>query len=311
MDALGLEMFLGLLEGYIAVRYTNVAFLMLLVYDHIITFDDEVSKIWTLPWRLPKVLFLVNRYIIPPMLLSLRRIDTVDPAGKPNVRPLENWRVTFDAFFPRCVFIAKWTTWPTILSIGTVDIILILRDLHVQDGQPKKLTRFLVGLFVVTLAAWLGIAMTVMAKTSSMPGGELFTGCLFSAPSYFYSAWIPPVCFEIVIIALTVYKVMKYETMSPTLRVLARDSIVYFAFIFFILLANLFIARYGRGFLGALMIVPCSVVACIAAARMTMNIRDSTMKKCPEGSELPTIDFCPGEAPTQDRQESATLFSDA
>ncbi|KAG5731869.1 hypothetical protein E4T56_gene13796 [Termitomyces sp. T112] len=64
-----IESILASLSDYAALRYTNVAFLMLLIYDHIITFGDEVSRIWPLPWQLPKVSFLVNRYLIPPMLL--------------------------------------------------------------------------------------------------------------------------------------------------------------------------------------------------------------------------------------------------
>ncbi|RDB16254.1 hypothetical protein Hypma_003021 [Hypsizygus marmoreus] len=59
---------LQLLSHFAAVRYTNLAFLILLIYDHALTLDLEVSRIWTLPWRLPKFLFLINRYLIPPML---------------------------------------------------------------------------------------------------------------------------------------------------------------------------------------------------------------------------------------------------
>ncbi|KAJ7208086.1 hypothetical protein B0H12DRAFT_432233 [Mycena haematopus] len=66
------------LEDYAAVRYTNIAFLMFMVFDHVITFDTEVSRIWTLKWRLPKVLFLINRYVQPSLFRQIRRCSS-DP----------------------------------------------------------------------------------------------------------------------------------------------------------------------------------------------------------------------------------------
>ncbi|KAH0578647.1 hypothetical protein H2248_003782 [Termitomyces sp. 'cryptogamus'] len=143
------------------------------------------------------------------------------------------------------------------------------------NGRCKRVTHCLIAFFLCTLGAWIILDVMITKGTSSMPGGEVFTGCLFMAPDYFYAAWIPPVVFETVIIVLTVYKISQADSMTPTLTILARDSIVYFTMIFVMLLSNLFLARFGKGFQGALLIEPCSVVACIAVARMTLNIRDS------------------------------------
>jgi hypothetical protein len=60
---------IAFLNNYAAARYTNVAFLTVLLYDHAITFYFEVAMIWTLPWGLPKIIFLTTRYVVPPMLL--------------------------------------------------------------------------------------------------------------------------------------------------------------------------------------------------------------------------------------------------
>ncbi|KAF9455697.1 hypothetical protein BDZ94DRAFT_1315940 [Collybia nuda] len=166
MEAAPTELVLALLDDYVGVRYTNIAFLMLLLYDHALTFDLEVSRIWTLPWRMPKILFLINRYLIPPMLL--------------------------------CDFIAKWTAIPTILSIGTVEVMLILRVLAIY-AHSKPMTRFLISLFACEMIAWVTLSVSVIARTSSVTNNKLFTGCLFSAPTYFYTVWIPPVIFECVL----------------------------------------------------------------------------------------------------------------
>ncbi|KAG8730715.1 hypothetical protein FRC12_020111, partial [Ceratobasidium sp. 428] len=38
--------------------YCEIASLAFLLYDHVITIDQEVERIWKAPWSLPKVLFL-------------------------------------------------------------------------------------------------------------------------------------------------------------------------------------------------------------------------------------------------------------
>ncbi|KAH0589735.1 hypothetical protein H2248_005456 [Termitomyces sp. 'cryptogamus'] len=126
-----------------------------------------------------------------------------------------------------------------------------------------------------TLGAWIVLCILIMNKTSSIPGDEILTGCLFQIPKYSYAVWIPPVIFETIIIALTVYGVIRVNERTPTLTILARDSIIFFVIISVILLSNLFLARYGKEFIRSLLILPCSVVTCIAAARMTLNIRES------------------------------------
>ncbi|KAJ6553010.1 hypothetical protein B0H19DRAFT_1155470 [Mycena capillaripes] len=247
------------LNDYAAVRYTNIAFLAWMVFDHAITFEAEVARIWTLQWRLPKVLFLINRYVVPPMLI----FDGLVP-------------VIFDLPESLCTFIAKWTAWPTILSLATVEIILMLRVFAIS-GHRKAIRHFLIGLFTCEMIAWVTVSSIIMHETTGVPGGSLFPGCLFSAPKYFYAAWIPPVVFESTIVIITLYYLTAYEwsrKINVTLRVLARDSMIYFLIMFSVLIANLLIARFGRDFLGSLFIAPSSVIACVGAARMMMNLRE-------------------------------------
>ncbi|KIM74806.1 hypothetical protein PILCRDRAFT_827864 [Piloderma croceum F 1598] len=53
-------------------NYVCVAFSMLLLYDHIITLDMEVEWIWTLRWRPPKIIFLINRYLLTSLIVLWR-----------------------------------------------------------------------------------------------------------------------------------------------------------------------------------------------------------------------------------------------
>ncbi|KAF8177317.1 hypothetical protein K438DRAFT_2022285 [Mycena galopus ATCC 62051] len=260
------------LNDYAAVRYTNIAFVTFMVFDHAITFDTEVARIWTLQWRLPKVLFLINRYVVPPMLIFNGIVPTI-----------------YNLPDSLCTFVDRqWTSWPNIISLGTVEIILMLRVFAIC-GHRKAIRTFLIGLFICVMIAWVTLSVVIMQVSTGSPGGFLFPGCLFSAPTYFFAAWIPAVVFESTIVLITLYYLSAYEwstEINVTLRVLARDSIVYFLIIFSILVSNLFIARLGRGFLGSLLIAPSSVVACVGAARMMMNIRELDGERGPRTTTL-------------------------
>ncbi|SJL08727.1 uncharacterized protein ARMOST_12096 [Armillaria ostoyae] len=52
-----------------ASRYASIAGYVLMLYDHILTFDEEVRFIWAAPWTLPKALFLIIRYFVPAFVL--------------------------------------------------------------------------------------------------------------------------------------------------------------------------------------------------------------------------------------------------
>ncbi|KII90653.1 hypothetical protein PLICRDRAFT_39234 [Plicaturopsis crispa FD-325 SS-3] len=52
-------------------QYIHLSSLSLMVYDHALTFAREKEYIWSLPWRLPKVLFIFSRYLISPALLFI------------------------------------------------------------------------------------------------------------------------------------------------------------------------------------------------------------------------------------------------
>lgn len=63
-------------------KYCDMGLLALLLYDYLLTLDMEVSRIWTLRWGVPKILFFSNRYVVPVFVF----IDVVSQA-MPNLSP--------------------------------------------------------------------------------------------------------------------------------------------------------------------------------------------------------------------------------
>jgi len=169
-----------------------------------------------------------------------------------------------------CDFAGKWTPWLTLLSITTIQLLLVIR-VHVICNS-KSITLFIGLTFIACIISFIVIAIWVLRGMSAASGGPDFPGCIFQGSAYTWAAWIPPTVFEMVIVFLTVYKLVQYRQTSM-LYVVTRDSLVYFTVMFSALLGNLLLSRFSDGYYSALLVLPSSVIACIAVARMTMNVR--------------------------------------
>jgi len=247
----------SLRNDYWAMKYTTAAFLTILFYDHMITLDKEVETIWPLPWRFPKILFLINRYLIPPLMLVNVSVS-----------------LTFAPTSKSCLFVFRWIGFPVILALVTVELMLILRVLALYPHNKKVLV-LLVVLFIGNIIGFLVIGVHLvhqMTETQS-PDRQIFSGCRRTPPPLLYTEWIPSVVFESVVIILTLYKALAYRRYIPALRVLARDSMIYFSIMFSFLMLNVLFARVIRDSLRGMWVQPATLVSCLAVARMTLNIR--------------------------------------
>jgi hypothetical protein len=240
-------------------RYITLAFATLVLYNHLITLDIEVERIWTLKWGLPKVLFLTSRYVVPPLLM----ITVIGQIGYPLL-------------FSFCKFEVQFGTPIVILSLVTAQLVLLMR-VSALYGHNKFWLSFLLCFFTCQLAVV--IAATVI--TIKMQTPELYyqfiPGCWYnynvtqSSLRWEYSWWIPFICFDGVLLILTLIKAFSYwdHNFNPTIRLLARDSIVYFAIMFGCVVMNITAYFNSTGSFS----MPAEWIACIAVSQMMMNIR--------------------------------------
>jgi hypothetical protein len=51
----------------------------MLLYDHFLTLDQEVEEIWKAKWTLPKIFFLILRYMVPALMIieTYRKPDSL------------------------------------------------------------------------------------------------------------------------------------------------------------------------------------------------------------------------------------------
>ncbi|KAJ6475610.1 hypothetical protein C8R45DRAFT_1010446 [Mycena sanguinolenta] len=244
----------------------------LLVYELLTSLDDEVARIWSLKWRLPKILFMLNRYVIRAMLVCLWIIADL-PGTSPEF----------------CRIYAYWQMIPLRLAILAAQALVVMRVWAIYNNS-RRMFWVLVALYTLEVAA---VAMCIAVATIDTQGAAqpaplscaLVSRSGYLLKRYASATWIAPVCFEFVMVVLTLARILPRWTWggkggflgsggNPTLDILARDSLIYFGFIFTFSLTNAIIyelsfsAHYRSILLG-----PTSAISCIAVSRMMINIR--------------------------------------
>ncbi|KAG8794032.1 hypothetical protein FRC12_000744, partial [Ceratobasidium sp. 428] len=56
-------------EHLVASRHLTFAGFVVLLYDHLLTLGDEIELIWSRPGNIVSIIFLVNRYMTPLVLV--------------------------------------------------------------------------------------------------------------------------------------------------------------------------------------------------------------------------------------------------
>ncbi|KAG8681563.1 hypothetical protein FRC08_015552, partial [Ceratobasidium sp. 394] len=83
MDATALHQVETALVHIFASKCLAIAGACVLVYDHILTFPDEVQLVWKQNWSVVSTLFVLNRYITPLVLV----VDIYDKGGLASFLP--------------------------------------------------------------------------------------------------------------------------------------------------------------------------------------------------------------------------------
>ncbi|ESK96715.1 hypothetical protein Moror_6732 [Moniliophthora roreri MCA 2997] len=126
----------------------------MLLYDHLLCFDDEVALIWKARWTIPKTLYLLLRYVVPICIaIHLHRtFGSLDPTLQDEL-------------------IFKFHTELSGISHAGLSDSVILVILHLWNIWERKRGFILstLVLFILTQIAGLTCAVIVVKKFLSEP----------------------------------------------------------------------------------------------------------------------------------------------
>ncbi|EJD40830.1 hypothetical protein AURDEDRAFT_186801 [Auricularia subglabra TFB-10046 SS5] len=208
--------------------YLALACLTWMLYDYLITLNDEIEFIWTRKWTFTTVLFLLMRWSTLLLLLN---------------------QVVFFVFLENvskssCDALSWGTAIATAVVLLEVEIVLQLRIYAMYERSRRILwiNACLCGMECLCAAL---IIAKYFSRANFVPVPNWIIGaCYDIRPKQLGVVWVPPMCYELYLASLAVYKIVQTHRASEgsiannLLTVLVRDSIGQFFFIIAAMVVN-------------------------------------------------------------------------
>ncbi|KAJ7479888.1 hypothetical protein FB451DRAFT_166016 [Mycena latifolia] len=211
-----------------ASKYYDVAVLVMLVYDYFLTLPLEIEQVWKRQaWSLPKVLFIMFRYLTPMFQLGSIMADQVTSWTTASCEQWIWWRIIVDEF----------------LALAT-SVVLILR-VYALFGRAKWVLAVMSSVIVMNI----GVAFWSFPASTSAPLPPGVTGCYIGPKSLhditsgrIASLFISLLIIDTLIFLLTALRVYQSKRSAgyatPLTEIIIRDGFLYFSVIFLVNLGN-------------------------------------------------------------------------
>ncbi|KAF9054628.1 hypothetical protein BJ165DRAFT_1440164 [Panaeolus papilionaceus] len=267
-SALVLEV-VKIINGLISSKYATVASMTLLLWDMLLTLDLEVRRVWRVKRSLGTTLFLLNRYLVPPLfILDIYAQFMWDP----SMKFCKNYEIA--------------STILQLVSVSIVESVLVLRTHALY--QSMLLLLILTTLCFISIANMLVMFLLVI-RLETISSASLIgvRGCLSGCTNpvcqpLLIGFWVPYLFFETLVFVLTVWRsytsFLAFKRRRPSgfrttfIEIIVRDGLVYYVVIMAVSIVNFLIwiidpfASYlAVGLMKSLQATICS--------RLLLNIR--------------------------------------
>ncbi|TFK75301.1 hypothetical protein BDN72DRAFT_832163 [Pluteus cervinus] len=218
-----------------ATRYLNAAGLTALLYDHALTFPSEVSLIWCGPRSLQKYIFLLNRYMVPSILL----VVAIEMTGF-GTRALSN---------QSCQYIITTAALGSTISLATANLLVLLRVASLWEKDPVATKLLGVGFVLSTLSTFSSMVVALSRVYTSIQYFSVASMCvLIQTTDVLIVAWSCPLVFEVVVLLSTFWNAVSKprDAQLPLARALHRDGMLVFLSLATLRVVNLALAATRR-----------------------------------------------------------------
>ncbi|KLO04731.1 hypothetical protein SCHPADRAFT_947481 [Schizopora paradoxa] len=239
-------------------KYVVVATLCLLVYDYILTADEEFQLVWPSRWGMPKTLFFLNRYLafVDPAMLLVVLVFGGSPEFCVRGFQILGGFSSFGFIIAQIILMMRaWAIWERGIIITTILAIMIVACVGVD---VMVLKRYLSGITFIPSPA------------------RVLKGCLLSfSTRIVYVDFVLVMFSETVMLILLSLKAVKHfkHSRSTLMVTMYRDGIFYFCFIVVTSIANLVTILTAPIELHNFLIVTQRVLHSIFCTRVLLHIR--------------------------------------
>jgi len=243
----------------LAAKYFQVAAFVMLLYDHMLTFDQEVNRIWKQKFSGVTLLFLTNRYLTP-IQFTIIMVAFHYPSWTGKV----------------C---EKYVVFEGASSATLIAVCQLIMIIRVYALYHRSLA---IIIFLMILWATQIIVSAIGVHTGyRVPLPPMLRGCILIGDSPVFSLlWVGPLVTDTCIFALTLWRTRMYiiDTVGrgPTMGIFIRDGIFYFLVIFLVNLMNTLLFFLAPVDLHALGAPFGQLLTNVMVSRLVLNLRYSS-----------------------------------
>ncbi|TFK91156.1 hypothetical protein K466DRAFT_542188 [Polyporus arcularius HHB13444] len=271
-------------------RYLSIASMCCLLYDYMLTFDDEVRYFWDSSWSISRALFFFNRYVpFPVMILCLFAFFA------PGMSVLRCSRLIHTVFVS------------TIMAVAVVQAIIVLRICYVYS-KNLLVRGLVVGTFVTCSAitlSFLGIIWHELDPVAVDIPGITINSCSVPQSEEIWKLYVPNLVLHTILYLATTLPVLRLRAIgkqSQLMDRLARDGGVFY----FVVFASALFSTLGALSSDPLINVPAIysdlllVMSSVAISRLMLGIHSlaARLSVTPDwllnNTELGRVNWKPG-----------------
>ncbi|KAJ7055985.1 hypothetical protein C8F01DRAFT_1311940 [Mycena amicta] len=274
-QALDLEKLYRLAKDARLTSIITVGFFALLIYEHLLTLDKEISLVWKNPKpSIAKYIFIWNRYF---SFLVMGVCTSVYIQ-----------QVNSDVL---CTLYSRIRYLSSTIIVLTVDVILMLR-VWILFNQSRKLLYFMIPAILGEAAVMLLIGEATVQDLTVNVFSPLFNGCYSSKPLpwYFPIFAVPSLVVGLVMFVLTIYHCTASSKLDlsfgsivdvrgswmPIASLFLRDGVFWFCAVIAVNPVQIVLWLVEPVTLGEVLMVPSTIVYSIIGSRSLINLLDIT-----------------------------------
>jgi len=249
-------------------RYLSVIGFVILVYDHLLTFGDEVQLVWAAPRSFAKYAYLFNRYLVMACLFAVTH-EMCGFAG--SVYTSEGCRHFLSTV---CIL--------SLCSIALANILILLRVVLLWDHRPI-IFRLLTAGFIASFTAQ--ATLMVMTLLELWPGVFWVPAPIGMCITTFTTrkligVWAAPMFFEVLVLLTTILNAFDrpHQARFHITKALYRDGVFYFCAVTTFRVLNLAFAIVGTPSTSMLSVFFAWAVITTVLCRSLLGMRKQELK---------------------------------
>ncbi|KAF9260336.1 hypothetical protein L218DRAFT_962658 [Marasmius fiardii PR-910] len=193
----------------------------LLLYDYLCTLEQELAYVWSRPWSLGSLMFLLNRYL-------------------PFVDTFLNFGINFGTMnAQQCLRATHATIWLIYVGMSLSELILMLRTYGLWERSRSILLALSITAVLLLIP---GVIIVRMETRSFRFEDTTAIGCRATAASNIvFIAYVLLLVYEIIVAGLTVVKGYRHlrRTSSPWVIQMYQDGILFYVYLVALSIGNI------------------------------------------------------------------------